>query len=325
MRAGRHIVVAAVSARDRRRDRGIDLSAVRWYEDAVGDGGRPGDRRRRRADRRQPSGVALAVIETALARGKHVVTANKALMAEHGTRLAAAGRGSRGGARLRGGGRRRHPDHQDLAREPRRQPPVARLRHPQRHLELHPDDDARERARVRRGAWPKRRNSAMPKPIRASTSTASTPRTSWRSWRASRSAARSISAGVYTEGIRHISRLDIDFAEELGYRIKLLGIARLTENGLEQRVHPCMVRARHADRRGRGGVQRGRRRGRFRRTGGAGRARRRRLPDRFRGRRRSHRHRRRAPGARRSGCRPPRWQHCPARRWSATRAPITSG
>jgi homoserine dehydrogenase len=47
--------------------------------------------------------------------------------------------------------------------------------------------------------------------------------------------------GVYTEGIRHVSRLDIDFAEELGYRIKLLGIARLTEDGLEQRVHPCMV------------------------------------------------------------------------------------
>jgi homoserine dehydrogenase len=48
-------------------------------------------------------------------------------------------------------------------------------------------------------------------------------------------------AGVYTEGIRHVSRLDIDFAEELGYRIKLLGIARLTDDGLEQRVHPCMV------------------------------------------------------------------------------------
>ena len=35
VRAGRHIVVAAVSARDRRRDRGVNLSAVRWYEDAV--------------------------------------------------------------------------------------------------------------------------------------------------------------------------------------------------------------------------------------------------------------------------------------------------
>src|SRR5436305_7752185 len=49
--------------------------------------------------------------------------------------------------------------------------------------------------------------------------------------------------GVYTEGIRHVSRLDIGFADELGFRIKLLGIARLTEHGLEQRVHPCMVPA----------------------------------------------------------------------------------
>ena len=48
-------------------------------------------------------------------------------------------------------------------------------------------------------------------------------------------------AGVHVEGIRHVSALDIEFAEELGYRIKLLGLARLTEDGLEQRVHPCMV------------------------------------------------------------------------------------
>ncbi|MGB1547779.1 MAG: homoserine dehydrogenase, partial [Alphaproteobacteria bacterium] len=47
--------------------------------------------------------------------------------------------------------------------------------------------------------------------------------------------------GVYTEGIRHVSALDIGYAEELGYRIKLLGTVRLTEDGLEQRVHPCMV------------------------------------------------------------------------------------
>src|SRR5204862_7080607 len=46
---------------------------------------------------------------------------------------------------------------------------------------------------------------------------------------------------VYAGGILRISRLDMDFADDLGYRIKLLGIARLTENGLEQRVHPCMV------------------------------------------------------------------------------------
>jgi len=46
---------------------------------------------------------------------------------------------------------------------------------------------------------------------------------------------------VYTEGIRHISLLDIQFAHELGYRIKLLGIAAKTKAGIEQRVHPCLI------------------------------------------------------------------------------------
>ena len=48
-------------------------------------------------------------------------------------------------------------------------------------------------------------------------------------------------AGVHVEGIRHVSALDIAFADDLGYRIKLLGLARQTEFGLEQRVHACMV------------------------------------------------------------------------------------
>jgi homoserine dehydrogenase len=48
-------------------------------------------------------------------------------------------------------------------------------------------------------------------------------------------------ASVYVEGIRNVSALDITFAKELGYRIKLLGIARRTEAGIESRVHPCMV------------------------------------------------------------------------------------
>ncbi len=46
---------------------------------------------------------------------------------------------------------------------------------------------------------------------------------------------------VYSEGIRHISPLDIGFAEELGYRIKLLGIASRANGEIEQRVHPCMI------------------------------------------------------------------------------------
>ena len=48
-------------------------------------------------------------------------------------------------------------------------------------------------------------------------------------------------ASVHVEGIRAVAAADITFAAELGYRIKLLGIASLTEAGVEARVHPCMV------------------------------------------------------------------------------------
>ena len=48
-------------------------------------------------------------------------------------------------------------------------------------------------------------------------------------------------SGVYVEGIRLISPVDIDFATELGYRIKLLGIGELLGDGLQQRVRPCLV------------------------------------------------------------------------------------
>ncbi len=48
--------------------------------------------------------------------------------------------------------------------------------------------------------------------------------------------------GVHTEGIERISTVDIGFAREFGYRIKLLGIATATERGIEGRVHPAMIR-----------------------------------------------------------------------------------
>jgi len=46
---------------------------------------------------------------------------------------------------------------------------------------------------------------------------------------------------AYTEGISKLTREDVQYAEELGYRIKLLGIARRTENGIELRVHPTLI------------------------------------------------------------------------------------
>ncbi|UVA81644.1 homoserine dehydrogenase [Pandoraea commovens] len=46
---------------------------------------------------------------------------------------------------------------------------------------------------------------------------------------------------AYVEGITKLSALDIKYAEELGYRIKLLGITRRAENGIELRVHPTLI------------------------------------------------------------------------------------
>lgn len=46
---------------------------------------------------------------------------------------------------------------------------------------------------------------------------------------------------VYTEGITQITRTDVEYAEQLGYRIKHLGIARKTAEGIELRVHPTLI------------------------------------------------------------------------------------
>ena len=88
-RAQRPFEVVAVSARDRGRDRGANISNFCWYDDPVkmvaevdcdvvleligGDGG-----------------IAKSVCETAIAKRRHIVTANKALLALHGTELARA-------------------------------------------------------------------------------------------------------------------------------------------------------------------------------------------------------------------------------------------
>ena len=46
---------------------------------------------------------------------------------------------------------------------------------------------------------------------------------------------------AYTEGITELQQTDIKYAEELGYRVKLLGITKITENGVELRVHPTLI------------------------------------------------------------------------------------
>ena len=240
MRAGRPIVVTAVSARNRRAYRGADLTSMRWCEDALELAAIPdvevvveligGS-----------DGVARQLVETALAAGKHVVTANKALMAHHGTALAQAaekhGVALTFEAAVAGG----IPIIKTL-REGLAANRISRvygiLNGTTNYILTTMRESGREFAEVLAEAQKLGYAEADPSfdidGVDASHKLAIL---------ASVAFARPVDlAGVYTEGIRHVSRLDIDFAEELGYRIKLLGIARLTENGLEQRVHPCMVK-----------------------------------------------------------------------------------
>jgi homoserine dehydrogenase len=238
-RAGRRIVVAAVSARDRRRDRGVDLSPVRWYEDAAAMAADPeidvvveliGG----------AEGIARRVVETALDRGKHVVTANKALIADNGTKLAALAE-EKGlvlsfEAAVAGGIPVIKSLREGLAGN-RLERVYGILNGTSNYILTTMRESAHEFAEVLAEAQKLGYAEADPSfdidGIDAAHKLAIL---------ASVGFGRPVDlAGVYAEGIRHISRLDIDFAEELGYRIKLLGIARLTEEGLEQRVHPCMV------------------------------------------------------------------------------------
>jgi homoserine dehydrogenase len=240
MRAGRPLVVTAVSARDRGRDRGADLAAVRWYDDAV-------------AMAEDPEidviveliggadGVARRVVEAALAHGKHVVTANKALMAEHGTVLAEqaekAGVSLAFEAAVAGGIPIIKTLREGLVGN-RLSRVYGILNGTTNYILTTMRETGRDFAEVLTEAQELGYAEADPSfdidGVDASHKLAIL---------ASVAFGRPVDlAGVYTEGIRHVSRLDIGFAEELGYRIKLLGIARLTDHGLEQRVHPCMVR-----------------------------------------------------------------------------------
>jgi len=84
---GRDITVTAVSARNRHKDRGISIDRFRWVDNPVELAADPG------IDVfveliGGENGIAAEAVEAALRAGKHVVTANKALLARHGVRLA---------------------------------------------------------------------------------------------------------------------------------------------------------------------------------------------------------------------------------------------
>ncbi|HEV2549905.1 MAG TPA: homoserine dehydrogenase [Stellaceae bacterium] len=236
---GRPLLLAAVSARDKGRARGVDVSAVRWYDDPV-------------AMTADPEvdvvveliggseGAARAAVAAALANGKHVVSANKALLAHDGTALARLAEERRVAllfeAAVAGGIPILKVLREGLAAN-RVNRVYGILNGTCNFILTTMRESGRDFADVLAEA--QRLGYAEADPsfdidgVDAAHKLALLAAVAF---------ANAVDfSGVYVEGIRHVSALDIAFAEELGYRIKLLGVARLTEHGLEQRVHPCMV------------------------------------------------------------------------------------
>jgi homoserine dehydrogenase len=238
-RCGRDLKVVAISARERKRERGVDLENMVWHDDPVAlarsndvdvvvelIGG--------------SDGVARHVVETAIAAGKPVVTANKALLAHHGTALAVAA--EKAGvalgyeAAVAGG----IPIIKAL-REGLVGNRITRLygilNGTCNYILSTMRESGRDFADVLAEAQAHGYAEADPSfdidgvdaahKLAILTSVAFGCPVNF--------------AGIHVEGIRNITALDIAYAAELGYRIKLLGLARQTEHGIEQRVHPCMV------------------------------------------------------------------------------------
>jgi homoserine dehydrogenase len=239
LRGGRRLKLVAVSARSRTKKRDIDLAGVRWENDPLAlasasdidvvvelIGG--------------SDGVARRLVQSALRAGKHVITANKALLAMHGTELAelAEKRGSilAFEAAVAGG----IPIIKAL-REGLVGNRVRRLYGILNGTCNYILTTMRESGRD---------FDAVLKEAQAAGYAEADPSFDVDGIDAAHKLAVLTGAafgvkvdfeGVHVEGIRRVTAMDIQFAEELGYRIKLLGSARETRYGIEQRVHPCMV------------------------------------------------------------------------------------
>jgi homoserine dehydrogenase len=238
-RAGQPIQVVAVSARDRAKDRGVALEGVRWHEDAAALAADPavdvvveligGS-----------ENPARGLVMAALAAGKPVVTANKALLARHGVALAEAA--ERGGAMLAyeaavaGGIPIIKTLREGLAANRIRRV-AGILNGTCNYILTSMRERGREFADVLAEAQALGYAEADPSfdidGVDAAHKLAIL---------AALAFGRAVRfEDVHVEGIRNITALDIAFAKALGYRIKLLGIARRTEKGIESRVHPCLL------------------------------------------------------------------------------------
>ena len=236
---GRGIEVVGVSARSRAKKRGVALDGIEWFDDPVRLAGDPGidvfveliggD-----------NGPAKAAVEAALGAGKHVVTANKALLAKHGVALARLA--EKGGVALNfeAAVAGAIPVIKTL-REALAGNQIKRvygiLNGTCNYILTQMQEHHRSFADVLAEAQAKGYAEADPTFDIGGFDTAH-----------KLTLLTSLAFGtevafdqVHVEGIESISEADIQAADDLGYRIKLLGVALMTESGIEQRVHPAMV------------------------------------------------------------------------------------
>ncbi|MCE9507857.1 MAG: homoserine dehydrogenase [Alphaproteobacteria bacterium] len=238
-RAQRPVAVTAVSARNKGKDRGIHLGNVKWHDNPVA-----------LADDKDvdvvvelmggAEGAAFDLIARALENNKQVVTANKALLALRGGEVLALLKKSRGGisyeAAVAGGIPIIKGLREGLAANKIRAV-YGILNGTCNFILSEMSSTGRDFSDVLKEAQAKGYAEADPSfdvdgidaghklAILAGLAFGCVPDFS----------------AVQTKGIRNITPLDIEFAEELGYRIKLLGIARQTEKGIEQSMEPCLV------------------------------------------------------------------------------------
>jgi homoserine dehydrogenase len=238
-RAGRPIAVTAVSSRDRHKDRGVPVSGLHWHDDPVALATDP------RVDVvveliGGSEGPALALVRAALAAGKPVVTANKALLAVHGGELAAVAERHEVAlafeAAVAGGIPAIKALREGLAGN-RISRVAGILNGTCNYILTVMRDHGRDFAEVLADAQKLGYAEADP-----AFDVDGIDAAHKLSILAALAFGRPVAFDdVFVEGIRNVSALDIAFAGELGYRIKLLGIARQTEAGIEARVHPCMI------------------------------------------------------------------------------------
>lgn len=238
-RAGRPIIVTAVSARDRGRDRGFSVECFNWHDDPVALAADPevdvvveligGS-----------DGPAKKLAEAAIAAGKSLVTANKALLAMHGAALAtaaeAAGLVIAYEAAVAGG----IPVIKVL-REGLAANQVSRvagiLNGTCNYILTAMREEGRDFGDVLADAQALGYAEADPSvDVDGFDAAHKLAILAWLAF-----GVQIDFSALHIEGIRRISDLDISFAQELGYRIKLLGIAEQTPAGISLRVHPAMV------------------------------------------------------------------------------------